>query len=101
MKIEFERTGGLMGLRIAAEIDTADLPPEDAEDIHNLLSEVDFFALPEELTSTMPGMDYFQYRLTVTPEDGEAHTVRFTDTAAPLEMLPLVRQLTRMARGQD
>lgn len=33
-------------------------------------------------------------------EQGKAHTVEFTDAAAPLEMLPLVRMLTRMARGQ-
>lgn len=100
MKIEFERTGGFMGLRIFAEIDTADLPPEEAEAIHKLLAEANFFALSEELTASTPGTDYFHYRLTVTPEDGEAHTVRFTDSAAPLEMLPLVRRLTRLARGQ-
>lgn len=33
-------------------------------------------------------------------EQEHAHTVEFTDAAAPLEMLPLVRMLTRMARGQ-
>lgn len=33
-------------------------------------------------------------------EQAHAHTVEFTDAAAPLEMLPLVRMLTRMARGQ-
>ncbi len=101
MKIEFERTGGFMGLRLVAEIDTAELSPEEAEIIHTLLTDANFFALPEELSPTTAGMDYFQYRLTVIPEDGEAHTVRFTDTAAPLEILPLVRRLTRMARGQE
>ncbi len=152
MKIHFERTGGFMGLRMVAAIDTDDLPEEEAATLHELLDKVDFFELPARLDSPDPAMDQFHYVLSVSREEpsppgevhtfwnrvddeeededessaahgfgdralrdrdsrtsgadldtdsaGAAHTVSFTDAAAPLEMLPLIRMLTRMAHGE-
>ena len=49
--------------------------------------------------SYLPEESETENQLATEPEP-RFHTVEFSDAAAPLEMLPLVRMLTRMARGQ-
>ncbi|MBN1680046.1 MAG: hypothetical protein JW966_07120 [Anaerolineae bacterium] len=98
MNVEFERSGGLMGLRLHVIIDTGTLPEHEALALHDMVETARFFDLPETLDTPAAYPDQFTYRLTIDTE-GYTHTVSMTDTAAPPELQPLLRQLTRMARS--
>jgi hypothetical protein len=99
MHIQFERSGGFMGMRVRTSVDTHELPDELAEQFRQALYEADFFQLPDELRANPPGADTFRYRLTV--DDGDrTHTVEMEETAAPEPLQPLLRNLTLIARRQ-
>lgn len=98
MRIHFERTGGIAGMRIKATIDTQRLPGDEAQEVQRLVETTGFFGLPAELRSPTPGMDQFHFILTI--EAGErSHTVSVGDAAAPDELRPLLRRLTILARS--
>jgi hypothetical protein len=98
MRIIFERSGGIMGLKSSLTIDLDDLPNDQAETLRRLLDEANFFALAEN-PPAHPGPDAFQYTLTV--ETGTVrHTVYTSDTAAPPELRPLLQELSQQARLQ-
>jgi hypothetical protein len=102
MQIEFERSGGFMGLRLATSFNTTDLPEEDAEEVSKLIESSGFFGLPTLLESASPGGDQFRYRLTVSREQDEphTHTVTMGEASAPPEIQPLLRKLTLLARSK-
>jgi hypothetical protein len=103
IKIEFERSGGFMGMRVQATFDTADLPADEAKTLIAMLEESGFYDLPELLEANQPGADQYEYRLAVTRQvDGEPHThsVTMRDGSAPPALQPLLQRLTRLARGQ-
>jgi hypothetical protein len=98
MRVEFERTGGVAGMRLVATIDGEALAPDERAQLEELISAVDFFALPERLASPLPGADRFQYRITV--EQGEQrHTIVIGEATTPPALRPLLEWLTRAARG--
>ena len=96
-RIKYERSGGFAGMRIAADFKPSDLPEEQARTLLDLLDDMDFEELPENLTtkSTMP--DQFTYQITVETKKGQ-HTVTAGDTSAPEKFQELVRLLDRIAR---
>ena len=96
-RIKFERTGGFAGLRIAANIELDDLPEEQADRLSELLDDVDFDELPENLMKGNPVPDGFTYSITVEYEEGQ-HTVTTSDTSAPGKMQPLLELLYQIAR---
>ena len=49
-RIKFERTGGFAGIRLAADIELDELPEDQVHQLLELLDEVDFDELPEQLT---------------------------------------------------
>ena len=100
MRIHFERSGGITGMRVTTTVDTDLLPEDEAQELRDMLDAANFFELPERLASPAPGADRFQYRLTVENDDQEPHTVHMGDASAPPEMQPLLRKLTLLARGQ-
>jgi emfourin len=95
-RIKFERTGGFAGIRFAADIALADMPQEQAQQINDLLDELDFEKLPEQITGNPQMADGFTYSITLVTEKYE-HTVTTSDTAAPQEMEPLLEILTQIA----
>lgn len=97
MRIEFVRTGGFAGLRMATTIDIDSLPPEDAQEIQDALEEAHFFSLPPELNDVSRGVDRFQYEITVDDGD-QKHTVQGGETALPEHLQPLVQKLEWLAR---
>lgn len=99
MRIDFERTGGFMGVRIAGTFDTKSLPMEEAIDILDMVDDASFFELPEAVTGKAEAADQFQYRLTVEYA-GRQHTVETTDTGAPDSLRPLLSRLTTLTRTQ-
>jgi hypothetical protein len=96
-RIKFERTGGFAGIRLAADIDLDGLPREQADQLRELLDEVNFDELPEKLMKGNQVPDGFTYSITVESEKGE-HTVTTSDTSAPAKMQPLLELLYQITR---
>jgi hypothetical protein len=99
-RIKFERTGGFAGLRIAADFEPDDLSEEQAGQLRELLDEVDFDELPEQLMGNRQIADGFTYSITVESEK-VTHTVHTSDTAAPEKIQPLLELLYRIARQRN
>jgi hypothetical protein len=95
-RIKFERTGGFAGMRIATDVKLEDLPEEQAETIMELLDDLDFNELPEQMLDES-GPDQFTYKITIETEKGE-HTVMTGDSSAPEKMQELLQLLNRLAR---
>ena len=98
-RIKFERTGGFAGIRIAADFDLDDLSKDQARELRELLDNVDFDELPEQLMGKQQTPDGFNYSITVE-SDKRKHTVHTTDGSAPEKMQPLLELLYRIARQQ-
>jgi len=98
-RIKFERTGGFAGMRIAKDLKLEDLPDEQANSIMELLDDLDFEELPEQMMNKESMPDEFTYTITVETKKGE-HTVVTGDTSAPEKMQELLQLLNRLARTQ-
>ena len=95
-RIKYERSGGFAGVRMATDVKLDDLPEEQAETIKELLDDLDFDELPEQmLDESVP--DQFTYTITVETDKGE-HTVVTGDSSAPEKMQELLQLLNRLAR---
>lgn len=97
MKIFFERTGGFAGMRLTTTVDAAALPPNEAKQLHQLVSTADFFHLPAMIPSRTPQPDRFQYRLTVE-ENSRRHTVIVSEEVVPTALQSLIEWLMTAAR---
>ena len=98
-RIKFERTGGFAGIRFAADFELDDLPEDQAHQLRNLLDDVDFNGLPENLIGISAIPDGFTYAMTVEFESGQ-HTVTTADGAYPETLQPLLDLLTQIAKQQ-
>jgi len=97
MRIEFERSGGFMGLRQSFTLDTASLDPQEAEEITKLVDHANFFSQPNIIQSDSEGADHYQYRLKIDRLEN-SHTVIVNETATPDELQPLLQHLNTLAR---
>jgi len=98
-RIQFERTGGFAGIRFAADFELDDLPKEQAHQLHELLDDLDFDELPEQILGDQQVADGFTYSITVASEKRQ-HTVTTSEASAPEKMGPLLELLNRIARQQ-
>jgi hypothetical protein len=96
MRINFERSGGFVGMRITATIDTESLPADEAAELRQLVESAGFFDLPPTISSTT-GADQFTYVLTVESESRQ-HRVEVKDGGVPPSLRPLLQRLTSLAR---
>ncbi len=96
MRIDFTRTGGFAGIQLTNNVDTAELPPDQAAALEKLIGEAGFFSLPERLMPDRPVPDRFEYEVTVTSGE-QTHTVVVNDAAAPASLKPLLNYLTTLA----
>ena len=96
MRIEFERTGGFAGMRMAAIVQTESLSPDEARELHTMVETVRFFDLPAVIASPARGADRFVYTLTVEAET-RRHTIEVGEAAVPEALQPLLQRLTAMA----
>ena len=96
MRILFERTGGLMGLKSNLKIDLNELPAGQALTLRTLLDESNFFSLPEN-PAAQSTPDGFFYTITVESKTF-SHTIKTSDSTAPEELQPLLQELSLMAR---
>jgi hypothetical protein len=97
MRIFFERTGGLAGIKLKGTLDSSTLPLREAHRLQRLLKQSGFFDLPPILESEKPGADRFNYRVTVETEE-EKHTVEAAEAAIPGPMRPFLDFLTRSVK---
>ena len=91
MRISFERTGGVAGVRLACTIDTATLAPAEGARLEHLVARARLEALPP---AAPPEPDRFEYRLEV---DGRAFSFGERQVGAALR--PLLAALLDLARG--
>ncbi|MBI5962092.1 MAG: hypothetical protein HY863_01345 [Chloroflexi bacterium] len=96
MRIVFERTGGFMGRKVSLSIDLADLPPDQAGTLKQLVDESNFFKLTE-LPPKTPLPDGFMYSITVETETTQ-RTIHASDTNFPQTLRPLLENLLARAR---
>src|SRR5512138_407016 len=96
-RIKYERTGGFAGMRIATDLKLGDLSDEHASRISELLDDLDFGELPEQIPGDAAMPDQFTYTITVETKKWE-HTVTTGDASAPEKMQELFRLLDRLAR---
>lgn len=96
-RIRFERSGGMAGMRIARELKLEELPKEQAQRLRELLEDLDFDELPEQMADTRAMPDQFTYVITVETRKGK-HTVVTGDASAPEKMQELLQLLNRLAR---
>lgn len=101
MKIYFERTGGFMGRTICTEVDTNQIPPEQALSFLEKLDDAQFFDLPETIDAGLEGTsgaaDQLCYKVTVEVA-GVQHTVETSDVSVPEQLQPLLKELTEYTR---
>ncbi len=97
MRIQFERTGGFAGIRLACTIDTDLLSAEEAQQVNRLVQAAKLFDQPEQSTDARQTADQFQYKLVIESQ-GQEKVIRTTETAAPEELEPLLEWLTERAR---
>jgi len=96
LRVDWERTGGFAGMRMAATMDSESLSEGEADRLRELVEAAGFFELPEEMVGP-GGADRFLYTLTVEME-GRRHTVHTSEAAAPPGLRSLIRWLTIAAR---
>ena len=98
MRIYFERTGGFGGMRLAATIDTATLPADQAGALQGAVEAAHFFDLPAQIPAPPQVADQFLYHVTIEAE-GKRHTVDAGEASASPALQELLQQLTLLARG--
>ena len=97
-RLRLRRTGGLAGVATEAELDTAELEPEQAQTLLGALDRADLGALAKSPPATKPPMpDAFRYELEVRRGD-RSHTIAFSDTDRPQELVPVIDALAGRAR---
>jgi len=96
-RIKFERTGGFAGMRIATDLKLDDLSDDQADTISELLDDLDFRELPEQMMNEEGLPDQFTYTITVETKKWE-HTIVTGDVSAPEKMQELLQLLNRLAR---
>ena len=94
--INFKRTGGAMGKEVALDVDLSSMPANMAQRLHNLINESNFFEIPV-VNDLQASADEYQYMITVVAGNS-LHTVHVSDTSMPASILPLVEELTELAK---
>ncbi len=96
-KINFKRTGGLLGREIDTDIDLNEIPEDESQEVMRLITETNFFKIPQNMIAQ--GI-HDEYEYTVTVEAGNTHhTIHTSDSSAPESLRPLLEKLSRLARG--
>lgn len=97
--IHYERTGGFAGLKLSAAFELDDLDDDQGKQLAELLDDLDFFDLPDQILPPRPGSDQFTHKIEVAGKKG-SHSVLTTDSAAPEKLRELIEMLNLLARSQ-
>lgn len=88
------RSGGFAGLTVRASLDTAELEPEDAQELRTLVEHAGLDELSRRSPLRGTGADRFQYDLTVTEGERQRRVVA-AEAAAPPELRALLERVLR------
>src|SRR2546430_16927415 len=94
MQIHLERSGGFAGLRLAHDIDSTALSPEQQAELNNLIEQSHLFELPAGLRAEHAGADRFQYKLRVK-RDSQKHSGALNEAAMPPKLRPVINWALR------
>lgn len=100
MKIDFVRTGGFAGLRLARTFDTAELPAGQASKLVELVGEAAFFELPEPAKPEKAIPDSYEYRISITSST-QTRALVIRDGSIPDQLRPLVNYLVSLVKLGD
>ena len=101
LRIELTRSGGYAGLATKlGELDTAELPENEARDIEELVQSAGVPALAEASPMQGKGADRFQYDLTIEGPEGR-HELAMSEDRIPEELRPLIDRLKGGRPGSD
>lgn len=94
--IIFRRSGGILGQEMQRNIDLNELPDAEAQELMQLITDTNFFKIPQNLINhAMPD----EYEYTVTVEAGNTnHTIHASDATAPESLRPLLEKLSKLAK---
>jgi hypothetical protein len=95
LQIGFERSGGFAGLTIGTDVDTADLPADEARELERLVEKIEASGAGESAAAGKP--DRFQYDLTIK-RGTESRHVRLAEHELTAEGRELVKRLTERAK---
>jgi hypothetical protein len=97
--IHFQRTGGILGREVDADIDLNEIPEDESQELVRLITETNFFKFPQNMIAQAV---HDEYEYTVTIEAGNTnHTIHTSDSAAPESLRPLLEKLSTLARGTN
>ena len=96
MHIEYVRSGGFAGIRLAGSFDTEKFPPEQAATLGKLIEEAGFFRLSEQIKPASAIPDQFEYRITIS-STRQTHSVVVDESVVPASLRPLLDYLTTLA----
>jgi hypothetical protein len=99
MKVRLVRSGGVAGIRLAFETDSAALPEEGARRLTRLVEESGVLALRPAIPAKPSAPDRFSYRVTVETE-GKEHTVEISEEDVSPSLEPLIGWLVSEAQDR-
>ena len=95
MKIKFRQTGGFAGLTKAVEIDTANIPPNQAEVLKLMVDRSSFFQVSAPPSQSLP--DREQYAISIESEE-KSHHLNLGASNIPAQLKELVDYLAKQAQ---
>ncbi len=98
MRIDFTRSGGFAGIRLARTFDTTRLPGSTRTKIEDLVEAIDFFGLPEPAAPSEPLRDGFEYRLAISTQC-QSREITVDDLNMPASLRPLLDLLTSLVKS--
>ena len=96
MRVDFQRTGGAFGppQRRSYTVDTADLRPDEAQELTSLVQSSGILAVGEDAPAPQDVPRRYYYRITVE-KDGQRHRVRVSEADFTTALRPLVDWLSQ------
>jgi hypothetical protein len=96
MEVQFERSGGFVGIVQRCSVSLDSLPEEEQSKLAELISNAHFFDQPSVMR-TQGGADQFQYKISINSGQ-QTHEVQVDQGAVPAELQPLIAWLQAVAR---
>jgi hypothetical protein len=89
VRIQVRRRGGLAGIALCADLDTAELGVQTAARVENAVAQL----LATTATSPTPKPDAFEYEITVP---GSGDSVLVAEDELPTDLEPLIQKLSEV-----
>ncbi len=100
LQVQFVRTGGFAGIRLSCNLDSAELPENQAQELQELVEKADFFEMPDIQAPAASVPDSFEYRVTIF-SGKQSRSVVVADPRVPKGLRPLVAFLVSLAKPQQ